>query len=148
MDADLAGIRGTLIVCDQVYQDRSGKFIIAGTYSAWRTREDELRIVPFCAYVRLLVERPGAYRCRIAVIDRVAPPNHPPLIEAPFDIQIGEQHLPVYEAALRLPDLRVRSPKPAKDRAPGTAHGLRTLVTLEVGGVDLGGVPLDFVFLG
>jgi hypothetical protein len=147
MNAALSGVRGTLIVCDHVYQDRSGKFIIAGTYSAWRTREDELRIAPFAAYVRLQVDRPGDYPCTITVIDRIAAPNQTPLLRLDMHVHIGEAQIPVCEAAIQLPDLRIRAPVPAAERAPGSLHMIRTLVLLTSGDQDIASCPLDFQFV-
>jgi hypothetical protein len=144
-------VRGTLIVCDQVYQDRSGKFIIAGTYSAWRTRDDDLRLAHFNAYIRLQVEQPGDYPCRIAVADRLAPPHHPPLVSGGFTAHVTADHLPVFEVALRLPELHIRAPRPLRDREPGSVHGIRTLVTLTVDTadpIDVASCPLDFLFTG
>jgi hypothetical protein len=141
-------IRGTLIICDQVYQDRSGKFIIAGTYTTWQTQEDELRLHGIHAYLRLQVEQPGSYPCSITMVDRMAPPNHPPMLRLDTVLPIAENQIPIFECAVHLPDLQLRAPTPRAQRAPGTGHGIRTLVSLVVKDEDVASCPLDFVFLG
>ncbi len=144
----MRNIRGTLIICDQVYQDHSGKFILAGTYTTWQTQDEELRVHGIHAYLRLQVEQPGSFACRIAMSDRMAAPNQPPMVRMDTVLQISERQIPVFECAVHLPDLTLRAPTPKAQRAPGSAHGIRTLVTLEVGDEDVASCPLDFIFLG
>lgn len=141
-------IRGTLILADQVYRSVEGKWIIAGTYSSWRTAQDVLTLTALNFYIRLQVERPGNYPCRLFAIDRSGAPNLPLLWESVFDIKITESGIPVFETAIKLSDTAVRSPVPFAQRPVGKWLMLRTLVWLQVGDSDVASCPLDFVFVG
>jgi hypothetical protein len=139
-------IRGTLIICDQVYRTDQGKWIIAGTYNHWQTPHDELSLHTLQAYMRLQFEQPGNYPAQLKMLDRGAPPQAPPMLEARMDINIDEQQLPIFELGIHLPELRIKSPVLAKDRAPGSALAIRTLLWLTVSGIDVASCPLDFIF--
>ncbi len=145
-DAPLRDIRGTLILCDQVYRTDQGKWVIAGTYTHWQTPNDELVMHSLQAYIRLQVERPGTYPLRLAMMDRAAPPNARPMMEAQTDIVVNETQIPVFEMGIHLPELRIAAPIPAKDRQVGSVISLRTLLWLTVSGIDVASCNLDFNF--
>lgn len=146
MNNTLQSIRGTLILADQVYRTDQGKWIIAGTYTHWQTPNDELVLHSIQAYIRLQVERPGTYPMRLTMMDRGAPPNARPMLEAQAEIAISEQQVPVFEMGLHLPELRIPAPIPAKDRQVGSVLAIRTLLWLTVSGTDVASCHLDFHF--
>ena len=146
MTSPLRDIRGTLILADQVYRTDQGKWIIAGTYTHWQTPNDELVLHTIQAYIRLQVERPGTYPLHLTMMDRGAPPNARPMLEAKAEIVINETQVPVFEMALHLPELRIPAPIPAKDRQVGSVLAIRTLLWLTVSGVDVASCHLDFHF--
>jgi NAD(P)H-dependent flavin oxidoreductase YrpB (nitropropane dioxygenase family) len=146
MTNSLQSIRGTLILADQVYRTDQGKWIIAGTYTHWQTPNDELVLHSIQAYIRLQVERPSTYPMKLTMMDRGAPPNARPMLEANAEIAISEAQVPVFEMALHLPELRIPAPIPAKDRQVGSVLGIRTLLWLTVSGTDVASCHLDFHF--
>jgi hypothetical protein len=142
----ISSIRGTLILCDQVYRTDQGKWVIAGTYTQWQTPNDELVMHSLQAYVRLQVERPGTYPMRLTMMDRGAPPNARPMMEAQIEVIVNESQIPVFEMGLHLPELRIAAPIPAKDRQVGSVLALHTLLWLTVSGTDVASCNLDFLF--
>lgn len=145
-DAPLREIRGTLILCDQVYRTDQGKWVIAGTYTHWQTPNDELVMHTLQAYIRLQVDRPGTYPLRLAMLDRAAAPNAAPMMEAQTEIVVNETQIPVFEMGIHLPELRIAAPIPAKDRQVGSVLAMRTLLWLTVSGIDVASCNLDFLF--
>jgi hypothetical protein len=145
-NAPLRDIRGTLILADQVYRTDQGKWIIAGTYTHWQTPNDELVLHTIQAYIRLQVERPGTYPMHLTMMDRGAPPNARPMLEAQAEIVINESQVPVFEMGLHLPELRIPAPILAKDRQVGSVLAIRTLLWLTVSGIDVASCHLDFHF--
>ena len=143
---NLHDIRGTLILCDQVYRTDQGKWIIAGTYTHWQTPNDELVLHSLQAYIRLQCERPGTYPLQLAMLDRAAPPNARPMLQANTEITVNESQVPVFEMGIHLPELRITAPIPSKDREPGSLLAIRTLLWLTVQGVDVASCHLDFMF--
>ena len=139
-------IRGTLILCDQVYRTDKGKWVIAGTYTHWQTPNDELILHSLQAYIRLQCERPGTYPMRLTMIDRAGPPNATPMLDARTEIIVNETQVPVFEMGLHLPELRIAAPILSKDREPGSLLAIRTLLWLTVSGVDVASCHLDFTF--
>src|ERR1043165_888904 len=139
-------VRGTLILADQVYRTDQGKWIIAGTYTHWQTPNDELVLHSLQAYIRLQVERPGSYPMKLTMMDRGAPPNARPMLEAQAEIAINETQVPVFEMGLHLPELRIPAPIPAQEREVGSLLAIRTLLWLTVSGVDVASCHLDFHF--
>jgi len=145
--AQLREIRGTMVLADQLFQDNlTGKWVVAGTYARWFTDLDELHVPNLQCYLRLQVERPGIYPGRIWCVDRTRSPNEGKLWEIDLPLQIGEDGLPVFEARLILPGLRVRSPVPRAKRKPGEAYALQTTLWLRVGNSEVASCPLDFIF--
>ncbi len=147
-DVPMNEIRGTLILCDHVYRTDQGKWVIAGTYTHWQTSNDEL-VVPFLqTYVRLQLERPGTYPCRMTLVDRAQPPNARPMMEASFDVNMSDPRVPVFEMGVQLPELRITAPVPFKQRQPGSTIALHTLLWLNVKGTEVASCRLDFLFAG
>jgi hypothetical protein len=145
--AQLRDIRGTMVLADQLFQDNlTGKWVIAGTYARWFTPEDELHIHGFQCYLRLQVERPGLYPGRIWCVDRSRAPNEGKLWELDLPLEIPEQGLPVFEARVILPGVRVRCPVPRAKRKAGEAYAMQTTLWLRVGNTDVASCPLDFIF--
>ena len=105
----MQNIRGTLILADQVYRTRDDKWVIAGTYNSWSTPGKRLQIHGFRVYLRIQVDTPGIYPCRVLLIDRIMPPTVPPIQELQFDAPIASPLSP-FEAALCLPELEVKCP--------------------------------------
>lgn len=147
-DAPMREIRGTLILCDQVYRTDQGKWVIAGTYSHWQTVNDELTLHSLNAYIRLQFERPGTYPLRLTMHDRGQSPNAAPMMEARAQITIGDAQLPIFEMGIQLPELRIAAPVKFKDRPPGSRQALRTLLWLKVQEIDVASCHLDFIFVG
>jgi hypothetical protein len=141
-------IRGTLILCDQVYRTDQGKWIIAGTYTNWQTSNDELAVPFLQAYVRLQFERPGNYPCRLTLVDRAQAPQARPMIEAKFDVNMADPQVPVFEMGLQLPELRITAPVPYQQRKPGSVIALHTLLWLTVKDTEVASCRLDFLFSG
>jgi hypothetical protein len=140
-------IRGTLIMCDQVYRTDQGKWVIAGTYTSWQTSQDVL--VPFLhAYIRLQFERSGTYPCNLTMVDRGRPPQAPPMLEARFEVVQSQASPPLFEMGLQLPELHITAPEPYAKRAPGSQIALRTLLSLRVKDTDVASCHLDFLFAG
>jgi hypothetical protein len=142
----LGEIRGTLILCDQVYRTDQGKWVIAGTYTHWQTPHDDLVMHSLQAYIRLQFDRPGTYPLRLAMLDRAAPPQAAPMMQAETVITVNESQIPVFEMGIHLPELRIAAPIPAKDRQVGSLLALRTLLWLTVNGTDVASCNLDFHF--
>jgi hypothetical protein len=148
LSSSMPEIRGTLILCDNVYRTDQGKWIIAGTYNHWRTSNDELALPPLQTYIRLQCERPGTYPGRLIMVDRAQPPQALPMLEVGFEIAVSEGDTPMFETALLLPELRLKAPVPYAQRPPGSAIVLRTLLWLKVKDMDIASCHLDFHFHG
>lgn len=145
----MRSIRGTLILADQVYRDeRTRKFIISGAYSHWNTNQDVIHTGDFHFYLRIQVEHPGTFPCRILCVDKVKVSTEKPIWDVGFDLSIPKDGLPVFEAGFILPAPTVQAPVPFRDREPGKAYGLRTLIWFQVAGEDVASCPLDYIFHG
>ena len=141
-------IRGTLILCDNVYRTDQGKWVIAGTYAQWQTTQDALTLPFLHAYVRLQFEHPGTYQCQLTMVDKAQPPQSVPMLSAQFDVSQPSSNPPVFEMGLQLPELRIQAPVPFSQRPPGSLIILHTQLWLRVRQTEIASCALDFHFAG
>lgn len=140
-------LRGTVILCDQLYPVGNGKWVIAGTYTAWWVRPGERHIefpTGLHAYLRFQVERAGDYACEVHLVDRGQAANAPPLLRHAFRVNVTDPLNPV-EVGCMLPPCQVRPPEGANP-APGAPVAVHLQVCLRVGDEEIATCPLNVVF--
>jgi hypothetical protein len=148
-------IRGTVIIADQVYKTVDGKWVISGTYNNWFTKEEELHIpAGLHLYIRLLTESVGVYFGFIQITRDAADPRaNAVMLQLPTMIAVGPEGVPVVEAKLQLPGMRIKGP-PLADREPGTIHEMKTTLRLFLAlgqhatPEEVAYAPLQITFLG
>jgi len=139
-------VRGTILLCDQVYPTTGGKWIIAGTYTNWWTSSSPLVFTGgLSIYIRFQVEQPADYPCRILLFDRMQPSNVPPIVEVGMVARITDPLEP-FELGLKLPQFGIVSPIPPEQIPAGKPVGVILSVWLQVNGKDLASCPLRIIF--
>jgi hypothetical protein len=139
-------VRGTIMLCDQVYPTAGGKWIIAGTYTNWWTSESPLVFTGgLSVYIRFQVEQSGDYPCRILLIDRMRSANDPPIVEVGLTARISDPLEP-FELGLKFPQFGVKCPIDPGQIPAGRPIGLVLSVWLQVLGKDLASCPLRVIF--
>ncbi len=94
-------MNGSIIICDNVYETKDGKFVISGTYNQWLCQGASLKIPQIQCYIRLYPERTGALKASIILRNDSLAPDQPPIMKADIELQIQAAHIPVMEFAFR-----------------------------------------------
>jgi hypothetical protein len=140
-------LRGSLILCDQLYPTIAGKWIIAGTYTAKLSRPGQERIEfpdGVNVYLRFQVEQAQRYHAEILLINRGLTSTTEPLQRHELDLDVADPRTPI-ELACILDPFQVHCPIPLA-AIPPAGLGVALLVWLRVNGEDLASCPLNLIF--
>jgi hypothetical protein len=139
--------RGTVILCDQLYPSLGGKWVIAGTYTHFRSSPGAMQVdlPPLNVYIRFQVEKAGEYDCELLLVHRAQPSNVPPIIRQLVRLKIGDPLTPC-EMGCVLPSIRVRCPDGLQAVPDAKPIGIPLLLWLKVAGEDLASCPLNVIF--
>jgi hypothetical protein len=140
-------IRGTILLCDQLYPTVNGKYVISGTYTNFFTVLDELTISNgINAYLRVQVEHAGQYQFKVLAIDRAQASNATPLFEVQGEVVVRDPLEPL-EAGLLLPGFTVKCPVGSTVNIEiGKPVGANLLIWLEINGKAIASSPLRIIF--
>ena len=94
-------MNGSIILCDNIYETREGKFVICGTYNQWLCSSNTLKIPQLQCYIRLYPERTGQLPASIQLRDDNMPPDQAPIMHANLQLDVRPEHIPVMEFAFR-----------------------------------------------
>ena len=138
--------RGTVILCDQLYPSIGGKWVIAGTYTAWMAQPgvQQFDLPPLNVYIRFQVEQAGEFDCDLLLVHRSLPANAPAIVRQQFRVRVGDPLAPC-EMGCVLPAFRVRCPDEAQQQ-PAALIGVPLLIWLKVAGEDVASCPLNVIF--
>lgn len=144
-DATIPTWRGTVLVCDEVYQTTTGKWVIAGTYSRWMTIEPMLLFPQGVGlYLRFLPEAMGKAEGSLLIIDADQPSTVPPVIRINLTIDVKQPLVPI-ELGIRTPPWAIKRPMAADGSL--AMHAERHFkVWLKMSGIDLASSPFDVIF--
>ena len=141
-------LRGTVILCDQLYPTVGGKWVIAGTYTHWTSLPGahHLDLPPLNVYIRFQVEHAKEIDCELLLVHRAMPSNAPAIFRQQVKVQIVDPLTPV-EMGCVLPPFRVNFPTDLSQTPAGIPVGVPLLLWLKVDGEDLASCPLNVIFL-
>lgn len=147
MNKPIDKIRGTVILCDQVYLTQENKFIIAGTYNYIKTTNDKIDFPSgISTYVRFQVEQARSYQVEVVL----AIANAPTIDEGILDRISAEfttrNPLEPGEKGLQFPSFQLVCPIP-QDQIPPSGIVVPLIVCLRVDSHEVSSCRLYIHFL-
>lgn len=141
----MANINGAIILCDNVYRDVSGKFVIAGTYTTWRTHMIPAQVPYLAAYFSFVPHRLGRMTIRITIT--AGELMAAPLFKRDIPIDINPDNMHGWQGSIIMPGLNIQPNEPAGGAPPGCGLEVAYVVGLEVDSEFVATAQLKFLFL-
>ena len=139
-------MNGSIILCDNIYETREGKFVICGTYNQWLCSSNILKIPQLQCYIRIYPERTGSIPACIQLRDDNMPPDHAPIMTANLQLEVRAEHIPVMEFAFRSAIPAEIKANFKEDSPIGSRFAIPLSLLLMVDGEIVATSPLKVVF--